>query len=534
MRLFTLKNIQFDTILQNFQSYIQSIGGSMNKTSVFGQLITAITGAIHNVMLYIEDAMVEQNKYTAQRKKSIYALAAHSGYQPSYGRSAGAWVRLNHIPHNETTNSVIIRNHERLVCSQNGLYYSVILGGGSKVIDMTNQYVDDHIYITQGTFERQRFVSKGGPLYTQNFKFMGQIDIQYLRVAVNGQTWDVEESLYDMDSNETAYYIKYNPVGGVDICFGNGVHGRVLEQGDVIEIEYLNHDGENGNLNASSTTVFVFQDGIMDIQGNEVDGNAIFVIQLVDNHAVTSGSNPESISTVREMIGFNSRSLVLADSNNFRQFLSRYSFVGYNRTWSDPQTLSIKSLVMRNYRAGMKGGADYFDLTDKDFYLTEIQKHSIKNSLIHQGALIAGCDYDIIDMELAKYALFIYIKLKDNSTNSQLISNEIRTKVGDFFSNLGSDRYIPKSDIIRIVQSITDVDGVDCYFLSKDNEDAKKRGTYSENGFTYKYTETDHIGLDDYGNIVTSDNKFPVLMGGWSWQDGDTYYNTEPINIYFV
>lgn len=42
--------------------------------------MTVIAGIAHNIMLYIEDSLVEQNKYTAQRKKSVYGLASLSGY----------------------------------------------------------------------------------------------------------------------------------------------------------------------------------------------------------------------------------------------------------------------------------------------------------------------------------------------------------------------------------------------------------------------------------------------------------------------
>ena len=69
-------------------------------------------------MLYIEDSLVEQNKYTAQRKKSIYGLAALSGYKPSYGKASTVTLKMNFVPYNnksynsnESPVNLIINNH---------------------------------------------------------------------------------------------------------------------------------------------------------------------------------------------------------------------------------------------------------------------------------------------------------------------------------------------------------------------------------------------------------------------------------------
>jgi hypothetical protein len=49
---------------------LSNAGVAYGNNTVFGQFINVLSAATQNLMLYIEDAMVEQNKYTAQRKKS--------------------------------------------------------------------------------------------------------------------------------------------------------------------------------------------------------------------------------------------------------------------------------------------------------------------------------------------------------------------------------------------------------------------------------------------------------------------------------
>lgn len=556
MRLFNLRHIQFHQIMDDISSYLaQSTGSqkSINKNTVFGQLMTVVSGIAHNIMLYIEDSLVEQNKYTAQRKKSVLGLAAQSGYQPSYGKAAGVWVRIAHKVNNRVPLDVIVAEHQKILCSQNGLYYNLVLNKAATTIKCDTNLVSEYIYAVQGQFDTQRFTATGGSLYVQNMKFTGYIDTDYITVKVNDEEWEQVASLYDMAPDQKAYAIRYNPVSGIDIIFGNDINGRIIGQGDVIEVSYLLHDGESGNIDVKESGYFLFADKLKDVAGEEVDGNTCFDISFASEDAVAAGANPESITKIRQMIGFNTRSLVLSDSNAYKAFLNKFSFVGYNRTWSEPGSLVVNSLVMRNYQLDMQSGEDYFDLRPNQFSLSDIQKASIQNAILASGAQLAGTTYNIIDIELCKYACYLYIKLKDSSTDKSLITTQIRTLVGEFFGDIQSDSYIPKSDIINLIKdNIDEVDGVNCYFLSERNETALQTRMYQDTQYifdpvtgTYRTKtstvrlvsgENPMLGLDAHGNIVVdADNQFPVLMGGWDFLNsaGQEVDVTDPLIIVY-
>ena len=272
-----------------------------------------------------------------------------------------------------------------------------------------------------------------------------------------------------------------------------------------------------------------------DINGDEVDGNGVFNVTFASMDSVTTGSNSESIEQVRQMIGLNSRSLVLASPNNYKELLNKLSFCGYNRTWTEPGTLFINSLIMKNYKSLLNDKKTYFSLTEQDFKLSDNQKTSIKNYIQNSGNQLAGVTYRICDPELCKYAMYVYLKMKNVNYEKEFISNSIRKLIGEFFSEVKSDILIPKSDIIQLLKNnITDLDGVDVYFLSERNETAIQTGKYEkiDKKFdpsigTYKTTKTTvylypgenpNLGLDEHGNIyLESDEQFPVLMGGWDY-----------------
>ena len=220
MRLFSLLETQYNSFISNVNSYLSKVLSNNNvsfgSNTIFGQIITVVGNAIQNVMLYIEDALVEQNKYTAQRKKSIYGLAALSGYEPSLGKAAVATIKLSFLPNNEGAYNIIVKDKEVLTCTQNGLKYNIILPQEGIILNVEKDNSAKYFTAVQGLFETQKFMSSGGQYYTINFKFVGNIDTDYMTVKVNNEIWEPMASLYDMDSDAKQYTFKSAIGGGIE------------------------------------------------------------------------------------------------------------------------------------------------------------------------------------------------------------------------------------------------------------------------------------------------------------------------------
>jgi hypothetical protein len=236
------------------------------------------------------------------------------------------------------------------------------------------------------------------------------------------------------------------------------------------------------------------------------------------------------------MIGYNSRALVLADPKNYKVLLNRFSFVGYNRTWSDEGSLIVNSIILKNYKQMLERGSDYFNLQKSDLFLTDSQKTSLKNYIANSGQQLAGVTYKISDPEICKYAAYVYLKMKDVQYDKPSVEQSIRDAVGDFFMNIQNDMFIPKSDLVSVIKKASDaIDGVDLYFLGEKNEKAIIDKHYINKTYSYNPSKGNYdikeemvyvedgvnpgIGFDEYGNIYLDNNdQFPVLMGGWQFR----------------
>ena len=79
--------------------------------------------------------------------------------------------------------------------------------------------------------------------------------------------------------------------------------------------------------------------------------------------------------------------------------------------------------------------------------------------------------YQIVSPTLSFYILNVFIitysDARDESVNSQ-----IQNLVSEYFLNLNVFDRIPRSDLIAVLSSITDIHSVDISFLSRKNEES--------------------------------------------------------------
>ena len=66
MKIFNLLETQYNNLTISVKNYLSKTLSDFNTSygnnTVFGQIINVLSAAVQNIMLYIEDALVEQNK----------------------------------------------------------------------------------------------------------------------------------------------------------------------------------------------------------------------------------------------------------------------------------------------------------------------------------------------------------------------------------------------------------------------------------------------------------------------------------------
>lgn len=559
MNLFNKTQTMFNNFDVSVRSYLSksfaNLGMQYTHSQIFGVIFDGVKGVMQNAMFYIEDALNEQNINKATRKSSIYSLAKLSGFEPFYGSAAvGTLILKTKVNNNLNSKSskIFIQNHTTVTNKNTGINYLIMLPTDSYVCDISRPLITHELKIVQGHMIRSKFIAQGYKLELMNVNSKSFFDKDYIEVKINGQKWKQRDNLYDMTENGMEYIFSTSFESGFSIMFGDGIHGRKLNEGDVVTIDYLSHHGVTGNILPNATTNFVFADYGSDSFGNSVNLNEYIDLSL--SNCISGGTNPDTIEFVRNMVGKNSRSLVLASEDNFDLFFKRFSFIGNSNCWSEQNSMYVIASCTKNVIPHLTELTDYYSLTEKDILLNEEEKEMIINTLENSKRTFAGTTLKFEDPVIRRFAIVCYVKLNDNFER-ETVKENIKNYVAKYFiNNITNTQFIAKSDIIKyILDNIPQIKSIELSILSGMYEESYINNFYYEYEFKEingKYTfvknkvifeKNTYPGLDTMGNIsLKSKIEIPVLLNGFKYytnKDGkdnqDAFTTLDAVQIYF-
>ena len=559
MKLFTLTNTIFENFDNSINNYLSKIfanlGIQYSDNQIFKIIFNGIRGVFQNIMIYIEDAFTEQNIETATRKKSIYSLAKLSGYEPYYGTAATGILKASLISNTNLSKEIkkiYIDNHINIQNNENNINYILFLQTNRYVFDINNPLVNYDFNIVQGYFKTSTYTSKGEELESIHLNINGMYDKNYIKVYVNNIEWQPVSNLYDMTQNGNEYVISAGFDNELDITFGNSVYGRIPDQGSNIVIEYIIHDGEEGNITNIDNVSFTFLNNGYDYNGNQINLNNY--IKLEATNYISGGTNSDTIDDIRKMIGYTSRSNVLASIENYTLFLKHFSFIGNFNIWTENNSNTLMISAISNKINKIKDISEYKNITNKDLVLTDEQKNNIITVLKNSKNTFAGIQIKFIDPIIYKYAIICYVKSEDSYYNNTIESN-IQNTIIEYFSELNYNvSFVAKSDIIKyVLENVTHIKSLSLDIISEANEQAFYNGYYykysniiSNTRLTYDKTKYNYesnlnLGLDKIGNISIDNNLYlPLLHGDILYYPEKSSYNKESsmrldaVNIIFI
>lgn len=507
-------------------------------------------------LLRQENAENELNIFTAQNEGNIRGLSQLSGHNPTLPISSRGTVRvsISSIGLQEFGRQVVLEPNAILRSLESGLEYSLEREESIR-IDTSAPYI--FLPIVEGRRKTQTFIvdeddnSVGDKLYTINLDDSKNIENYVLKVYVNNELWTKVDSLRDMISNQKAYIKRVGYGNQIDIFFGNGISGKRVVSGDVISVEYLVTNGEQGNVNTNSE--FEISSGLKDIQGNDINTKQYFTITKESGFDL--GSNGESAEVTRAMTGFSSRSLSFARPQYMVSYLSRLSILSHVNAWTEEDDLifnilALPKLIFPSLR-------EYLQVDESKFLLTDTQKESIKNMITASRRQWVSTEVVFKDPMLKKYALYVFVdnsvlydkmdlKYKIENAISQIMLNKT---FGDVDKDSSND-LISRSDFVNALYDMSEINAVNVDIISEENELAKINKYYNKTEVVYegaikKKTVTKvnlvdgdnpNIGLSEIGDIVTEKDQTPILRGGFKVYQTSTTTETLPSNgvIIFV
>lgn len=518
LKIFKTFRIRSEELLRDSIEFLISKFKQSRKmfsvSSVYGQILYVLENLFQLNLFYIEDSISEMNIHTSSRNASKYSLTALAGHNPSRAISASGEVLVKPRKNPEVEvpgNVVILPNYRRIMSENNGKTYVLSLPSDDIRIPL-DQEKPVKIHVKQGRLETQIFTGKGVPFesiavpYPTNF-FIDNFDVE---VYVNDTKWKRFESLVHMPSGERGYMIRTGVNSGIEIYFGNGKMGVNPELGDEIRVEYLVTDGFSGRINESvkEDVRFIFLDSGFTLLGEEVDVNELLEIktEVIPDY----GINPEDINFTVKTISRRDDALIRIP--NYEVLLKRMGHFSIVRVYQkkDDERMIIMFLVP-DVSKTVQTKEGYFDISLDSFKLTEEKKRQLMSFLNKMGTNLIATDFSVVDPVVRKYVINVSLIVFEGY-DPDIIKNDIKSVVSEYFMSLKRRDRVPKSDIMREIEKVDGVDSVNVRIVGELNEKSKSKDPVA--GL---------VGLDQFNDIVMEKNELPVIRGGFQDREGNYY-----------
>jgi hypothetical protein len=537
LNIFQKNRIAIELLIKDTVDYTVSVfkqgRTSFTVASAYGQIIFVTQNIAQLILYYIEDSITELNIRTATRANSIYGLATLSGHNPT--RAIGATGEVGIVSINPGTQDlpggvVVIPNYTKIRCKNNGLEYVLDLPSDEVRISANGANNGMTLKIVQGTVETQAFTGTGAVV--QSFNCITQqtalVDNYFVHVYVNGEKWQRYDSFYDMPRNKKSFMVKNGIISGISIFFGNGNFGFPPPLGSDIRVEYLVNSGQTGNvlLVEGEDALYEWGETGFTIFGDDVDLNETFLIQNVN--APDFGSNPEPLGLTRLIAPKTSRSMVLANPDNYIIFLEKFNLFSVIDAFNTPGDSNVDDdnviylFLVPDVRKRMKSNEDYFSLEEGRFLLSTNQKNKVLTLIEESGSKIVTTICTIIDPIISRYVINIAL-ITFQGFAEESIRQEVQQRLSDYFIQIRRRDRIPRSDMIAILEGINGIDSVNMSIISEKDEIAYINWNGLTDAEKANIPAPTPTGLDEFGDIIIQQKELTLIKGGWPDRRGIEY-----------
>jgi len=432
MSLINFTNLDFDQIKQSLKDYIQSSSDFTDYDFEGSNLSTILDVLAYNTYITSYNANMISNEVfidSATLRENVVALARNIGYVPRSKKSSRTnlnfFVDISDVsptPANLTLKAGPVATTGGQFNNQS-FVFGIPEDLTVSVIDGVANFDDVEVY--EGSYLSQTYV------YSTRNKFQKfilpnvGIDLDSLVVTVRPSIdssvttkYSRQDELFDsvtkstINKNSNIYFIQEVESEQYEVIFGDGVFGKALEDGNVIEMTYIVTNGSDGN----GINSFTFS-GSLSYVRNSVE---IFVtngISLISSVLPSSGG--ESIESVESIRKFAPQ---IYSTQNRALSAGDYETLIPNKIYPETESISVfggEELVPPQY------GKVFISIKPRNGdFVPSIIKQNIKRSLKKYS--VAGIVPEILDL---KY-LFIETSSKVYyNTNLAPSASFVSTKV---------------------------------------------------------------------------------------------------------
>ena len=258
-------NLDFDQIKAQIRSYLKANSNFTDFDFEGSNMSVLIDILAYNTYISAFNSNMVVNESfldSATLRENVVSLARNIGYVPRSRKSAEAIINFDY-KFNGNSNSVKLRKGLVCVGAKNNTSYTFSIPEDitvSSPIDIGSNILVNpprtaefrNITVYQGTLLKKFFTVNAS--LDQKFLLDNSfIDTASIRVFVrksgssSGLEYSKVDNIINLNAKSNIYLIQEVKDEKYELIFGDGLFGKKLDNGDVIEVNYIITDGKDGN-----------------------------------------------------------------------------------------------------------------------------------------------------------------------------------------------------------------------------------------------------------------------------------------------
>jgi hypothetical protein len=445
-------DLDFDTISDNIKTYLKGQekfkdynfeGANMQVLIDMLSYATHISGVNTNI------AASELFLDSAQLRKNVVSRAKDLGFTPASEKASSAQLEVKMVNIRKPDGTIPTANEMTMPRGHNfqtvydGVTYNFV--NTQSVVPTRDNQVFSYptVEIIQGQYVTDTFVFDN---QIKNPKFVlsnGRVDKSKLEISINSNgiisKYSLSTDVSTITSSTRVFYAQENEDGFIEVYFGDGVLGKDLKDGDVIDATYITVDATH----ADGAKQFTMSDNI----------NGFSQATMITLSNASGGAEKESIDSIKfKATKFYTSQNRLVTLNDYKAKVSEYypnadAVAVWGGEDNDPPQYGKVFISLKPQNSD---------------YLSVAEKTDVQNKLNQLNMLTVRPV--IVDAEIVKILLTSVFKYNTNDTT--LSKGELETIVRNSIVNFDNTQLNNFDSIFRHSNLVKDIDGANSAILS--------------------------------------------------------------------
>jgi len=228
---------------------------------------------------------------TAQLRSSVASLAKLVGYTPNSARAPIADLKL--VINDGTGSSITIPAGTKFTSAVDGLTYTFVSVADKTIQPVDGIYTAQSLNVYEGTYVTYNYTYNAQDIDQRFLIPSDRADSTTIKVVVQNSSADVTQNTYtratsitELDGTSKVFFLQEAEDGQYEIYFGDGVIGKSLDDGNVINISYV----VTNKTEANGATAFTLAGSI----------SGFTDITVTVNSSAQGGAEPESLQSIKQ------------------------------------------------------------------------------------------------------------------------------------------------------------------------------------------------------------------------------------------